>query len=251
MSPPPSRPTPDPPPCPLKLILFDIDGTILTGGAGSRSLGQAFREVFRLDADIVTLAMKRVVFNGRTDPAIVRDVACEAGVTEADFEAGLEKLYETYLRHLDELSQEPGPRLCPGIPELLDKLEALPGIGLGLVTGNIEPGARIKLRSFDLNRFFPAGGFGSDSPDRGVVAATAHQRFELLMGHAIEPGQVLVVGDTVHDIACGRINGFRTLGVGTGHVPLAALSEAGADLARIDLADVDKVVDEVNQLLSN
>ncbi|MDZ4806485.1 MAG: haloacid dehalogenase-like hydrolase [Candidatus Eisenbacteria bacterium] len=234
----------------MKILLFDIDGTILTGGAGSRSLGIAFREVFKLDGDHLAMAMKRVAFNGRTDPAIVRDVAREAGVSDNDFEAGLERLYETYLRHLDRRSLEPGPRLCPGIPQLLDRLEAIPGIGLGLLTGNIEPGARIKLRAFDLNRYFPVGGFGSDSPDRGVIAAMARQRFEVLLGRSIDPGQVLVIGDTVHDIACGRVNGFRTLGVGTGGVPLAAMAEAGADLTRADLADVDEIIKQVEQLLT-
>ena len=234
----------------MKLILFDIDGTILTGGAGSRSLGIAFREVFHLDADHLALAMKRVTFNGRTDPAIIIDVAREAGIPNTDFESNLERLYETYLRHLDELSKEPGPRLCPGFPKLLDRLESMDGIGLGLLTGNIEPGARIKLRAFDLNRYFPAGGFGSDSADRGIIAAMARQKFEVLLGHAIDPRKVLVIGDTVHDITCGRVNGFRTLGVGTGRVPLAAMSEVGADLVRADLADTDDVIQSIEALLS-
>ncbi|TPW16840.1 MAG: hypothetical protein FD129_605 [bacterium] len=245
--PPLNRPTPDPS---LKLLLFDIDGTILTGGAGSRSLGIAFREVFNLDADQLALALKQVAFNGRTDPAIIIDVAREAGIPNTAFESNLERLYETYLRHLDVLSLEPGPRLCPGVAPLLERLESMDGIGLGLLTGNIEPGARIKLRAFDLNRYFPAGGFGSDSPDRAIIAATARQRFEVLLGHAIDPNKVLVIGDTVHDIACGRVNGFRTLGVGTGRVPLGAMSEVGADLVRADLADSDEVIGQIEQLLA-
>jgi phosphoglycolate phosphatase-like HAD superfamily hydrolase len=233
----------------LKLLLFDIDGTLMTGGAGRKSLGMAFGEVFRLDAEPLDAAMKRVPFNGRTDPAIIRDVAREAGVTDEDFEDGLERLYETYLRHLDINSREPGPRLCAGVPELLERLEARPGIGLGLLTGNIEPGARIKLRGFDLNRYFPAGGFGSDSADRAIIAATARSRFEVLLGAPIAPESVLVIGDTVHDIDCGRVNGFRTLGVGTGGVALEAMAAVGADRVLADLGDTDAVLNELETVL--
>lgn len=234
----------------MKLLLFDIDGTLMTGGAGRRSLGLAFAEVFRLEPAPLDAAMKRVSFNGRTDPAIIRDVAREAGLSDDTFEAGIERLYETYLRHLERVSLEPGPRLCPGIPDLLDRLESLPGVGLGLLTGNIEPGARIKLRVFDLNRYFPAGGFGSDSSDRAVIAATARHRFEVLLGRDIAPGKILVIGDTVHDVNCGRANGFRTLAVGTGGVGLELMADAGADRVMADLSDTADVVHQVEQLLS-
>ncbi|HEX7879535.1 MAG TPA: HAD family hydrolase [Candidatus Eisenbacteria bacterium] len=234
----------------MKLLLFDIDGTLMTGGAGRRSLGMAFGEVFRLDAGPLDAAMKRVPFNGRTDPAIIRDVAREAGLTDDEFEGGMERLYETYLRHLDTNSREPGPALCPGVPELLDQLESRAGIGLGLLTGNIEPGARIKLRGFDLNRYFPAGGFGSDSADRAIIASTARHRFEVLLGAPIPAESVVVIGDTVHDVACGRVNGFRTLAVGTGGVALESMAEAGADMVLADLADTDGVLRHLSDLIN-
>jgi phosphoglycolate phosphatase len=234
----------------LKLLLFDIDGTLMTGGAGQRSLTAAFGEVFDISGAPLDAAMKRVAFNGRTDPVIIRDICREAGIADGDFEAGLERLYERYLHHLDRFSGEPGPKLCPGVPELLPRLEALPGVGLGLLTGNIEPGARIKLRAFDLNRYFPAGGFGSDSPDRAIIAATARTRFEVLRGAPIPPESILVIGDTVHDVDCGRVNGFKTLAVGTGGVALEAMAAAGANLVLADLADTDAVLGHLSTLLS-
>lgn len=234
----------------MKLILFDIDGTLITGGAGRRSLGVAFGEVFQLDAGTVDQAMRRVTFNGRTDPAIIRDVAAELGFGPDRIDDNFEPLVETYLRHLDRLTMQPMGRLCPGFPGLLDALERRPGVVLGLLTGNIEAGARIKLKPFDLNRYFPAGGFGSDSSDRAVIAAAARSKFEVIVGHAIEPRQVLVVGDTIHDVACGRANDFRTLAVTTGGVPLDRLAEAGADLLFEDLADVPGVVAAIEELLA-
>jgi phosphoglycolate phosphatase len=193
--------------------------------------------------------MRRVQFNGRTDPVIIRDLAAEADISVPHFEERLEALYETYLRHLDVLSREPGPRLCPGVPELLERLEAEGGFTLGLLTGNIEAGARIKLRAFDLNRYFAAGGFGSDSPDRSIIAARAREKYEALVGHPIPAEAVLVVGDTVHDVKCGRDNGFRTLAVGTGRVPLADLDAAGANHVRATLEPIEAVIDEVRRLL--
>lgn len=234
----------------MKLILFDIDGTLITGGAGRRSLGVAFSEVFELEPDAVDQAMRRVTFNGRTDPSIIRDVARELGFEPDRIDDAFERLIETYLRHLDRLTMQPVGRLCPGFPELLDALERRPGVVLGLLTGNIEAGARIKLKPFDLNRWFPAGGFGSDSPDRAAIAATARRKFEVIVGHVIEPRQVLVVGDTIHDVACGRANDFRTLAVTTGGVPLDRLAAAGADLLFENLADVPAVVSAIEELLA-
>ena len=146
----------------MKLVLFDIDGTLISGGrAGRRSLGAAFEEIF--DLEDVERFMKQVSFNGRTDPLIVRDVARVAGIESSRLEDALEKLYDCYLQKLREITGGPhGSSLCPGFPELLEALEKQPGVMLGLLTGNIEAGARTKLEPFDLNRYFGAGGFGSD-----------------------------------------------------------------------------------------
>jgi phosphoglycolate phosphatase-like HAD superfamily hydrolase len=234
----------------LKLVLFDIDGTLIHGGsAGRRSIGAAFREVFGLSN--VEDLMTRVAFNGRTDPAIIRDLAAAGGIPPELLDERIESLYETYLSTLRAITSGPyGARYCPGIPDVLDALERLKGVALGLLTGNIEAGARIKLQAFDLNRYFPEGGFGSDSEDRAVIASQARRRFENLVGHSIASRDVLVVGDTVHDVACGRGNGFRTLAVATGGVPVEALRQSGADLVFKDLGDVSAVMTAVKELMA-
>lgn len=233
----------------MKLVLFDIDGTLIRGGrAGRRSLGFAFQETFALeDAESF---MKQVAFNGRTDPIIVRDIARVAGIEAADLESRLESLFESYLRHLNEITRSSGAVLCPGLPGLLDRLKEYPGVTLGLLTGNIEAGARVKLNPFDLNRYFAEGGFGSDSEDRGTIAAIARRKFEVLAGHPIAPENVLVIGDTEHDVACGRVNGFRTLAVGTGGVPAETLRGASADLVMEDLGAVDEVIGAIGHLMA-
>lgn len=232
----------------MKLVLFDIDGTLIRGGrAGRRSLGIAFQETFDLpDAEIF---MKQVAFNGRTDPIIIRDVARMAGISASVLDSSFEPLYESYLRNLKEITKSSGAQLCPGFPALLERLKDCPGVTLGLLTGNIEAGARTKLEPFDLNRYFAEGGFGSDSEDRGTIAKMARDKFEVLAGHAIPAGDVLVIGDTEHDVACGRVNGFRTLGVGTGGVPAETLRSASADLVMEDLGGVDQVVAELAELM--
>lgn len=226
----------------MKLLLFDIDGTLIRGkGAGRRSLGRAFSEVFGV-ADI-DAAMDRVEFNGRTDPQIIRGVARAAGIADADLAPRLPALTASYLEHLRGLAGEPGgAHPCPGYPELLDRLVDRPGITLGLLTGNIEPGARIKLEPFGMNRYFADGGYGSDHEERPAIAAIARRKFEARLGHDLAPENVMVIGDTVHDVTCGRENGFRTLAVGTGGVAESTLRGAAADFYFDDFSDVERVL---------
>ena len=226
----------------MKLLLFDIDGTLIRGrGAGRRSLGRAFAQVFGV-ADIEA-AMDRVEFNGRTDPQIIEGVATAAGIPDAHLHPRLDELTASYLEHLRGLAGEPGgAHPCPGYPELLDRLVDRPGIALGLLTGNIEPGARIKLEPFGMNRYFADGGYGSDHAERPTIAAIARKKFEARLGHAFAPEDVVVIGDTVHDVTCGRQNGFRTVAVGTGGVAEATLRAAAADSYFHDFSDVAAVL---------
>lgn len=226
----------------MMLLLFDIDGTLIRGGrSGRRALGLAFDQIFpSIDS---TAAMELVEFNGRTDPQITRDVARAAGISEGELADSWELLKQAYLRHLEVLVEAPNSaRPCPGIPELLEHLAGRPGLQLGLLTGNIESGARIKLGPFNMNRYFPEGGFGSDAEERVAIAAAARAKFEARLGRKLVPTDVVVIGDTVHDVACGRENGFRTVAVGTGGVPEERLRAAAADLYFADFGHLPDVL---------
>ncbi len=225
-------------PRPVELILFDIDGTLLSAfGAGFHSLAQAFDEVFsRSDA---ANRFSPHWFAGRNDMWILREVAIAAGISASDYEVGYARLEATYLRRLQEnLPGWTGATLLPGVAGLLDALEAhRHRPGLGIVTGNLEQGARIKLGHFGIANRFEVGGYGSDAVEREVTARLARERFERRRGRSIDPEAVLIVGDTIHDIAAARACGYRVAAVTTGTTSRADLEQAGPDLLLADLSD--------------
>jgi phosphoglycolate phosphatase len=225
------------------LVLFDVDGTLVnTAGAGRRALERSFQSVFGLD-DIAEAA-SRVRFDGKSDPTIIADIARESGVALPEIERRYPDLQRTYLDALrDELSRpDPRRRTMPGVLPLLEILIARTDVVLGLVTGNIEEGARAKLEVFGLNRFFAGGGFSSDHPDRAEIARIAHERLSRRAGHRFPPRQVMVVGDTELDVACARANGFVAIAVESGWIPRERLEAAEPDALFADLTDTAAVL---------
>lgn len=221
----------------MHVLLFDIDGTLITGhGMGRLALERAFEEVFLVDA-VGRPELRRVRFNGRTDPLIIRDLGCVLGVDDMRFESHREEFEECFLRNLVRtVAESPDKSPCPGVVELLESLHGRPDVQLGLLTGNMEQGARIKLEPFGLNRFFPFGGFGYDGPDRAAVAARARERAEQHLGRTLPPSRFLVIGDTVHDVQAGRAHGFRTVAVETGGERRDDLLSAEPDAVFRDLS---------------
>lgn len=220
------------------LVLFDVDGTLVdVAGAGRRALEEAFRRTFGL-ADIADAAA-RVRFAGKSDPTIIAEIAREAGLPGTEVERRFPELQRAYLEALrDELRRpEPRRRVMPGVPALLEALAASPGVALGLITGNVEEGARAKLDAFDLNRFFPDGGFSSDHPDRSEIARIAHARLSRRAGRPFPPRRTFVVGDTEMDVLCARANGFVAIAVESGWVPRGALLASRPDAVFEDLTD--------------
>jgi len=213
----------------VHLILFDIDGTLIRGaGMGRRGLERAFAEVFELRMEDYP-EVRNVAFGGFTDPKILADMARAFGIEPHRFQAHKTQFEEAYYRHLRvTVAQTADKQLCHGIEELIPRLARNPVVSLGLLTGNLERGARIKLDPFGLNSYFPFGGFGSDHEDRAALAARALEIARVRSGHPIGPEDVLVIGDTEHDIAAGLKNEFLAVGVTTGFGSRESMVAAGA-----------------------
>ncbi len=207
-----------------RAVLFDIDGTLITtGGAGGRSWARAFRQLFDRETDITRFSEV-----GMTDPDVARQTFTGTmGREPTDDE--LAQLIMGYLRHLPgEVHGSEGYRIFDGVEDMLRGL-ADSGAVLGLVTGNIEGAARIKMERSHLNRYFAFGGYGTDSRDRAQLTRAAIDRAEMLHGHDIDPASIMVVGDTPRDIAAAKAVGAVSVCVANGEYSVAQLRESGAD----------------------
>lgn len=205
-------------------LLFDIDGTlIVTGGAGATSWRLAFDELYGIPADI-----GKFTDNGMTDPDVGRKTF-EAVLHREPSRDEFARLLERRLHYLHQtVADSDGYRVLPGVEELLPRL-LQEGYLLGLITGNLEAAAHIKLHRSRLNRFFSFGGYGSDSNDRAEVARTALRRAESVYGAAIDPAQALALGDTPHDVTAAHAAGIACVGVASHHFDTDQLRAAGAD----------------------
>jgi phosphoglycolate phosphatase len=208
----------------IKTVLFDIDGTLLvTGGAGRVAWQRAFRELHEVDANIDEHTKA-----GMTDPEIAEIVFREV-IGRDGSESERAEAIAAYLGHLDDAVKESsGYRVMPGIEALLPRL-AGEGVLLGIVTGNIESAAHIKLTRGNLNRFFTFGGYGSDSRDRTELTKKALERGGVIAGSPLDPTATIAVGDTPRDVIAGHGAGIRVVGVATGNYTVEELREADAD----------------------
>ncbi len=238
-----------------KLVLFDIDGTlVLTGGAGIRAMNRACAELVGHGE-----ALANIPVAGRTDRIILTDVVTQAGHTPDD--GLLERLRDRYIANLREEIERPGrlqsfeslgargglKAVMPGVRELLDTLEQRDDVFVGLLTGNFAAGARIKLEHFDLWRYFRCGAFGDDAADRNELVPFAVARAKECGVPDLPPADVLVVGDTPHDIACARAAGARAVAVATGGFTADQLRERGADIVFDDLSRMEEFLKLVEQ----
>ena len=220
----------------MRLILFDIDGTlVLTGGAGMRAMNRACEDLVG-HGD----ALEGVALAGRTDWIILHDVLTRHNM--ALDAARLEELRRRYVQHLVEEIQLPGKgvkNMMPGIRELLETLRRRKDASLGLLTGNFLEGARIKLEYFDLWKYFAFGAFGGDSADRNDLVPVAIRRARESGIGPVVSSDVIVVGDTPHDVACARAAGATPIGVATGSYTIDQLRDSGAEIVFEDLSDTD------------
>jgi phosphoglycolate phosphatase len=231
----------------MKLVLFDIDGTLLwTDGAGRRAIHRAL-----LDEAGAAGPIESYRFDGKTDPQIVRELLTLAGHPEAGDDARIQAVCRRYVDHLRAELAKPTQttQLMAGIVELLDALRPLEAAGgalVGLLTGNLAPGAALKLRSAGLDpERFRVGAYGSDSATRADLPGVAAERAAALTGRTFAGPDVVIVGDTPQDVACGRPIGARSVAVATGFYDVAALRAAGATYVFETLADTAAVLDAI------
>lgn len=220
------------------LLLFDIDGTLVRGGPAKKAFELAMESVFGTAGPI-----DGHDFSGKTDPQIARELLGAVGVPREEVEAGFPALWDAYLGGLREKLPEKPMTVIPGVTPLLERLGEMEGVALGLLTGNILEGARLKLGSVGLLGYFQIGGFGSDSEVREDLPAVAIERAARNWGVDFDPQSVVVIGDTPRDVACGKYGGTRTVAVATGRFDEASLAETGADHVFRDLTDLEATVE--------
>ncbi len=214
------------------ILLFDVDGTLLTaGGAGRRALVRAFAaELGRGDV------IESVDLRGMTDPAVFRQAVTAAGLDPAS--ALLARLVERYLACLvEELERAPTFSVLPGVPEVIAAVRRQPNVAVGLGTGNLERGARLKLARAGLNDPFPFGGFGDDAEARAEVLRAGAARGARRLDAPLERCRVVVVGDTPRDVAAAQAIDAESVAVATSGFDVHALRAAGATAVHESLAE--------------
>jgi phosphoglycolate phosphatase-like HAD superfamily hydrolase len=210
----------------LRLILFDIDGTLLRDGIASKiAFARALRETYNTTGPIQDFR-----FAGMTDPECVSSIMRLAGIEDTVIYQRREECLRRYVELLaGEMREHNDGHLFPGVRELLERLNKLDRVLVGLLTGNVLRGAELKLKRWNLEPYFRFGAFGDDHEDRAVLAQIALEKAKSLSGQTFTGAETTVIGDTPKDIACARAIGARAVAVATGSVGRAELAAAGPD----------------------
>ena len=219
----------------MRLFLFDVDGTLVTArGAGRAAFGRALVKVYGTPGPI-----EDYDFRGRTDQRIVWELMRGAGMDDERIAAGVAACFEAYVAELETLLGD-GARVSvmPGVEPLVRALAARDDAIVGLLTGNIEAGARLKLRPTGLLDLFRVGAFGSDHMDRRELPAIACERAHRLLGRRFAFEEVTIIGDTPLDVDCARACGAVAVAVATGFHPAEDLEACAPDLLFADFSDV-------------
>jgi len=222
----------------VRLVLFDVDGTLVhTGGAGKNAFARTFASAFNAHNGV-----QKVNFGGRTDVSLARELFGIHGIPATP--ENFHRFFAHYAFWLDHLMAQSNGEICRGVREFISDLRELPNPPmLGLLTGNIQLGAEIKLRRYGLWEWFETGGFADDNEDRNQIAVAALARGRRVLGQNLRPEEIVVVGDTPHDVGCGRFIGAKVLAVATGGAKLEELRKhnphwAVKDLTRINVREI-------------
>ncbi len=219
----------------MKFLLFDIDGTLIdTGGAGSRALTGAFQELFGVSDAFRTISMA-----GKTDLQIIREGMALSGITSEN--GALAAFCSRYLALLAEGMDGRG-QVKPGVHDALEAIRHDGAFHLGLLTGNMEEGARIKLNHYGLLHFFDIGAFGDEHEDRNSLLPIAVEKLRAKRSITVGYGDCVVIGDTPRDVACARPYGARAVAVATGPYSYDALAAAEPDRLFSDFSDTAAVL---------
>lgn len=224
-------------------VLFDIDGTLIrTGGSGQGAFSKTFAEDFGVEK-----ISRDVPFAGRSDRAITLDLMQHAGIDTT--EENWQKFKAGYLRRLPSTLEELDGCVLPGVTELLDRLEEVPDVAIGLLTGNMQEGAQAKLTHYGLWDRFAFGSYGDTATNRNDIAAAAVLEAKRHVGVQSLCG-TMVIGDTVHDITCGKsVNAF-TVALPTGHTTVDELQVAEPHLLLNDLSEAEPLVQAITAALT-
>jgi phosphoglycolate phosphatase-like HAD superfamily hydrolase len=231
--------------CVMKLILFDIDGTLVrvSHEVSMQVVREVFQQTFAHDDDLPDLE-----FHGKTDRQIFLELCSRLGYDHAEVACRLDEmgdaLIEAWQRHLNAETVQ----LLAGVCQTLDALAERDDVMLGLLTGNLEASARIKLAPHNLNRYFPFGSFGSDAIDRLELPPIALERANALNGKTITYEQTMIVGDSHRDIACARAWGISAFAVATGAMSAEELLVYQPDAVATSLLDNSFIFDFLDSI---
>lgn len=227
----------------MRLVLFDIDGTLLNSeGLGRASMRRALGEIFGSPGN------PAYRYDGKTDKQIVRDVMRLEGHSDEHIDSRMDELIATYLEGLTEGVKSGNFNVRPheGVLEILDALEPRKDVVIGLLTGNVEAGARTKLKAAGINPDrFRVNAFGSDHEHRPELPAVAQRRASENLGLEIVGGRMVVIGDTPADIACGRSLGAKSIGVASGHYTVEQLKEHDPYAVFASLKNTQQVLEAI------
>lgn len=226
------------------LVLFDIDGTILTSqGIGRKAVKEALSSVCQVD-----VPSDGISFSGRTDPVIMRDMLSAAGLSLERIDSVFDRCLSAYTRVLTQRLTPDLITVLPGVSQLIRTLHGRDDVTLGLLTGNLKETAYLKLRAAGLGSFFDFGAFGSDREDRYLLPDVAINRALQVTGISFSARQTIIIGDTPHDIGCSNAYGSWSIGVCTGFYDRSQLEKHDPDILLHDLSDPEPVYELITRI---
>jgi len=226
----------------MKLLLFDIDGTLLvSNGAGRRAMNKCLSSMMGID----TITLKGIDFGGRTDQQIIFDILLANGMNKEEANEALPDALDAYIAAFTNAFEPHFVSALEGAVELVKTLAEYDHVQLALLTGNVEKTAYIKVDAIGLDGYFPFGAFGNDFSERSMLPQLAVDRAREFNGHSYKEKDIVIIGDTKHDILCGKALNVFSVAVSTGHYKSGDLSQYNPDILMDDLSNTDKFIELV------